>query len=228
MMLSAVMEDYIKAIYHLHKENEERVRTSEIADELDVTAPTVTSMLDKLEERNLIERKKYKGVSLTAHGKRVALEIIRHHRLLEAYLTEHLDYSWAEVHEEADRLEHHISDEFVTRIAAALDDPETDPHGDPIPNSTLELPDGGPGIALSEFEEDTIVIVEQVSDRDSEVLEYLADHEITPGTELTVREVAPFGMITVLADDNDQPVSLPQHIAHHVRVATVEPAQVFY
>lgn len=224
MMLSAVMEDYIKTIYHLQKEAEEHVRTSEIANALDVTAPTVTSMLDKLEERGLIEREKYKGVSLTMDGKRVALEVIRHHRLLEAYLTEHLDYSWAEVHEEADRLEHHISDEFVARITAALDNPETDPHGDPIPNSTLELPDEGPGTALSEFEEGEIVVVKQVSDRDSAVLEYLAEHGIDPGTELTIREIAPFGMITIQSRDSDQPVSLPQRIAQHVRAAPVEPA----
>lgn len=218
------MEDYLKAIYHFQTETGERVRTSEIADALDVTAPTVTSMLDKLEERGLIERKKYKGVSLTPDGEGVAIEVIRNHRLLEAYLTEHLDYSWVEVHEEADRLEHHVSDKFVARITAALDDPETDPHGDPIPNSKLELSDKGPGAALSEFKEDAFVVVERVSDRDSEVLEYLAAHGIEPRTELTIREIAPFGMITVEPRDGDQPVSLPQHIAQYVRVASVEPA----
>jgi DtxR family Mn-dependent transcriptional regulator len=150
-MLSAVMEDYLKAIYHIQQETGEDVSTSEIADHLDVTAPTVSSMLDKLQERDLIEREKYQGVALTTDGERVALEVIRHHRLLEAYLTEHLDYSWTDVHDEADRLEHHISDDLAARVAAALDDPETDPHGAPIPNSTLELPEADVGTALPDF-----------------------------------------------------------------------------
>lgn len=109
-MLSAVMEDYLKAIYQLQQEGDgERVRTSAIAEYLEVTPPTVTSMLSKLEERELVDREKYKGVTLSPDGERVALEVIRHHRLLEAYLTEHLDFRWSEVHDEADRLEHHIS-----------------------------------------------------------------------------------------------------------------------
>lgn len=224
MMLSAVMEDYLKAIYHLQQGGEERVRTSEIADYLDVTAPTVSSMLDKLEERELIDREKYKGVSLTADGERVALEVIRHHRLLEAYLTEHLDYSWADVHEEAERLEHHISDDLAARVAAALDDPETDPHGDPIPNSTLEFPDQDVGTALSEFEEDTVVVVERVSDRDPEILEYLSEHGIDPGTELVIREVAPFGLYTLEPIAGGESVSVPEHVAQYVRVAPAEPA----
>lgn len=221
-MLSAVMEDYLKTIYHLQDDADTKVRTSEIAEALDVTAPTVTSMLDKLEERELIEREKYSGVRLTPDGERVALEVIRHHRLLEAYLNEHLDYSWAEVHEEADRLEHHISDVFATRVEASLDEPARDPHGDPIPTAALELPTTTTGTALSEFDEGDRVVVEQVSDRDPEVLEYLAERGIEPGTELEVEEVAPIGMITVSTDGSS--VSLPERAAHGVRVAPVEAA----
>jgi len=223
-MLSAVMEDYLKAIFHIQQETGEDVSTSEIADHLDVTAPTVSSMLDKLEERGLIEREKYQGVSLTTDGERVALEVIRHHRLLEAYLTEHLDYSWADVHDEADRLEHHISDDFAARVAAALDDPETDPHGAPIPNSTLELPEAEVGTALAEFEEGTVVVVEQVSDRDPSVLEYLSDHGVNPGTELLIRDVAPFGMYTLEPVDGGESVSLPERVAQYVRVSPKDPA----
>lgn len=224
MILSAVMEDYLKAIHQLEAERDGRVRTSEIADALGVTPPTVTSMLDKLEERDLVDREKYEGVTLTTDGERIAVEVIRHHRLLEAYLTEQLDYSWAEVHEEADRLEHHISDEFVTRVEATLDDPETDPHGDPIPTPGLELPEPSAGAALPEFEEGEPIVVEQVNDRDPDVLEYLADHGIEPGTELRIVEVAPFGMITVQVAGTDRRVSLPEHVAQHVRVAPGEPA----
>jgi len=219
-MISAVMEDYLKVIYHLQLEGNERVRTSEIADQLEVTSPTVTSMLNKLEERELIEREKYRGVSLTPEGKRVALEVVRHHRLLETYLTEHLNYSWADVHEEADQLEHHISDEFVARITKALNNPEIDPHGDPIPTSSLELPEDEIGTPLSEFEQGTTILVKQVSDRDTEALEYLADQGIEPGTELTIVEIAPFGMITLEPTSDEQLVSLPQHIAQSIRVTS--------
>ena len=122
-MLSDVMEDYLKSIYSLQADDGEPVSPSALADHLGVTPPTVTSMVEKLEERGLVEREKYKGVELTDEGRTVALEVLRHHRLLEAYLTEHLDYSWSEVHDEADALEHHISEEFERRVADLLDDP---------------------------------------------------------------------------------------------------------
>ncbi|WP_418282138.1 metal-dependent transcriptional regulator [Halorubrum sp. DTA98] len=218
MRLSDSMEDYLKAIYHLQYGSDERVRTVDIASELDVTSPTVTSMLDKLEERGLIDREKYHGVRLTDKGETVALEVIRHHRLLETFLTEHLDYNWSEVHEEADRLEHHISENFVDRIAAILNHPEIDPHGDPIPNVDLEAPVTGDATAVSECDEGDVVVVERVSDRDPEVLEYLADRGIEPGSKLTIVEVAPFGMITARSSESDDPVSLPERIARDVHV----------
>ena len=213
------MEDYLKAIYTLQIEGDgEQVRTSEIADYLDVTSPSVTSMLDKLESRELIDREKYAGVELTPDGERVALEVIRHHRLIEAYLSEHLDYPWSEVHEEADRLEHHIREAFEQRVAAALDDPEVDPHGSPIPNVDLEPPEERAGTALTEHEEGAAVTVAEVSDRDPAVLEYLSEHGVNPGVELTVVEVAPFGMVTVQPTDREGTVSLPEDVARHVRV----------
>lgn len=218
-MLSAAMEDYLKTIYHLQQETGDRIKTSEIAAELDVTQPTVTSMLETLAERDLIDREKYGGTVLTPHGKRVALEVIRHHRLLEAYLTEQLDYSWTEVHEEADRLEHHISEKFEQQLAARLDDPETDPHGDPIPTPALELPENDTGQSLDEVEKNTSVVVEQITNQDDDVLEYLATHGITPGTKLVIDEIAPFGMVTVCIPDSSTHVSLPQHVAAGVRVA---------
>ena len=219
MRLSDSMEDYLKAIYHLQYGSDERVRTADIAEELGVTSPTVTSMLDKLAERGLIDRKKYHGVRLTEKGETVALEVVRHHRLLETFLTEQLDYSWSEVHEEADRLEHHISEEFVERIATVLNHPEIDPHGDPIPNVDLEAPVERDADANSEREEGDVVVVERVSDRDPEVLEYLSDRGLEPGSKLTILEVAPFGMITARAHDGEESVSLPERIAREVHVA---------
>ena len=224
-MLSAVMEDYLKAIYQIQaEEGTDRVRTSAIAEHLDVTPPTVTSMIEKLDDRGFIHREKYKGVALTQEGERVALEVIRHHRLLEAYLTEHLDYSWEEVHDEADRLEHHISEDFEERVAAALENPHVDPHGAPIPGADLEAPEERVGSALTEFGEGATVVVREVSDRDPEILEYLADHGISPGTELEILEVAPFGMITARPEGRETSVSLPERVARYVHVTTVAEA----
>ncbi|USZ71643.1 metal-dependent transcriptional regulator [Natronosalvus halobius] len=228
MMLSDVMEDYLKAIYQLQEGRDERVKTSAIAEALDVTSPTVTSMLSKLEERGLVDREKYRGVVLTPEGETVALEVIRHHRLLEAYLTEHLDYDWSEVHAEADRLEHHISEDFEARVAAALDDPDVDPHGAPIPSAELEAPETPTGDAISAFEAGDRVVVREVADHDPEILSYLAEHGVEPGVELEIVEVAPFGMVTARpleSADTETQVSLPQEVARHVRVATPVDAQ---
>ncbi len=224
MRLSDVMEDYLKAIYHLQADSEERIRTKDIAGELDVTSPSVTSMLDKLEDQGLVEREKYQGVRLTETGETIALEVIRHHRLLETFLTEQLDYNWSEVHEEADRLEHHISEDFVERIAATLGYPDIDPHGDPIPNVDLEAPDHPQAKAISDCDEGERVVVERVSDRDPEVLEYLANRGLEPGTEVHIEEIAPFGMITVRPANAPETISLPELVARYVWVTTASPA----
>jgi DtxR family Mn-dependent transcriptional regulator len=219
-MFSDVMEDYLKAIYVLQAEGDPPVSTSAIAEYLDKTPPTVTSMVGKLEDHGLVDREKYKGVELTPEGETVALEVIRHHRLLETYLTEQLDYSWSDVHEEADRLEHHISEEFERRVAEALDNPTVDPHGDPIPNADLTPLGEDESVRLSEFETGDHVVVTRVSDRDDEELSYLEDAGVTPGTELVVVDIAPFGMITVQTPD-DREQSLPESVARSIRV---EPA----
>ncbi len=220
MMLSDVMEDYLKAIYQLQRTTDDRIKTSAIAEEVGVTSPTVTSMLEKLEDRGLVDREKYRGVTLTDEGETVALEVIRHHRLLEAYLTEHLDYDWSEVHEEADRLEHHISEDFEARVADVLGDPTVDPHGSPIPNPDLDPPERPAASSIAEFEEGETVIVEEVADQDPEMLSYLSDHGVEPGIELEIVEIAPFGMVTAQSPDHDDPVSLPETVAHQIRVVS--------
>ena len=217
-MLSPQMEDYLKTIYELQCENDGLVSTSSIAETLDVTAPTATSMMESLEERGLVEREKYKGGKLTREGETVAIEIIRHHRLLETYLAEQLGYDWTEVHDEAERLEHHISEEFEQRVAAALGDPERDPHGAPIPDEDLSPPDES-GETLDEHAEGDDVVVESVEDDDPEVLEYLEDNGVVPDADVEVVEVAPFGMVTVRVDGNE--VSLPDEVARRVRVRPV-------
>ena len=215
-MLSAVMEDYIKAVYAIENETGERVSTSALADYLDVTPPTVSSMIKKLEERALVDREEYKGVTLTEEGELVALEILRHHRLLEAFLTEHLDYDWADVHEEADRLEHHMSEELERRIAEALGNPGVDPHGDPIPDADLSLPDADDTERLVDATEGDRLVVRRIRHQGDEELRYLSDAGIRPDVELTVVDVAPFGMVTVETPAGEQ--SLPDDIAGLIEV----------
>ena len=222
-MFSDVMEDYLKAIYVLQTESGPPVSTSAIAEYLDKTPPTVTSMVGSLADHDLVSYEKYKGVELTAEGETVALEVIRHHRLLETYLTEHLDYAWSEVHEEADALEHHISEEFERRVAAALDDPTVDPHGDPIPGADLEPIADDDSVRLTEFADGDHVVVSRVSDRDDEELAYLEAAGITPGTELVVVDVAPFGMLTVGTPDGETQ-SLPESVARSIRVEPADEA----
>ncbi|ACV48800.1 MULTISPECIES: metal-dependent transcriptional regulator [Halomicrobium] len=218
-MLSAKMEDYLKALYQLQRDEEGAVSTSSLADALDVTPPTASSMLDTLADAGFVEREKYKGAHLTPEGETVALEVVRHHRLLETYLTEHLGYDWSEVHDEADRLEHHISEEFERRVAAALGDPEVDPHGDPIPSETLEPLDEEFGETLGEHETGDEVVVERISDRDSDELAYLSERGIAPESRLEIVDVAPIGMVTVAIDGRE--VSLPDRVAELIHVRPV-------
>jgi len=215
-MLSDVMEDYLKAIYVLQSEQGPPVSTSAIAEYLEKTPPSVTDMLGKLEERGLVEREPYHGAELTPDGEAVALEVVRHHRLLEAFLADQLDYDWSDVHDEADALEHHISEEFERRVAEALGDPVVDPHGDPIPSADLEPVEEGSGPRLSDHGEGERLVVTRVSDRDEAELKYLADAGITPGTEIEIVDVAPFGMVTVETASGEQ--SLPAEIARSIRV----------
>jgi DtxR family Mn-dependent transcriptional regulator len=216
-MLSAVMEDYIKTIYAVESDSDGRVSTSALADRLEVTAPTVSSMLKKLEERGLIDREEYKGVTLTEEGELVALEILRHHRLLESFLTEQLDYDWADVHDEADRLEHHVSEELTDRIAEALGNPPVDPHGDPIPDADLSFPDGSETTRLADADEGERVTVRRIRHQGDAELRYLADAGVRPEVELTVVDIAPFGMVTVETQAGEQ--SLPKEIAQLIEVA---------
>lgn len=214
-MLSTTMEDYLKAIYSLQQESDERVKTSVLAEYMDVEPSTVTSMVKKLTDREFVQYEPYKGVELTDTGTSIALEIIRHHRLLERYLTERLEYDWSEVHDEADRLEHHISDQFAERVAELLGDPDVDPHGDPIPTSELEPLSTDSHSSLADRYNGDRVRIERVRDREPEVLQYLSDHGIKPGVAAEILEVAPFGMVTLRLDD-EEPVALPEEIAESV------------
>ena len=185
------IEDYLKTIYVL-AEDESPVSTSRIAEARDVKPASVTSMIQRLAKLNLVSYEKHYGVELTRAGLQIALEVIRHHRLIELYLMEALGFSWDEVHEQADILEHVISEKLEERMAAALNHPTVDPHGDPIParDGSIVHVESQP---LSTVNPGTRVrIVRIVDDANSELLRYLAELNLMPGTVLTLTGVAPF------------------------------------
>jgi DtxR family Mn-dependent transcriptional regulator len=190
--LSVAVEDYVKAIHALEARGDGAVSTTALAERLDVTPGSVSTMVRKLSDSGLAVHKPYHGVSLTEDGRRRALEVIRHHRLLELYLAEKLDMPWDRVHDEAEVLEHYISEDLEERIAAALGEPEHDPHGDPIPGPDLELAEVTTR-SLAELEVGESATFVRVSDSDPAMLRYLGERGIAPGDRLTVADVQPFG-----------------------------------
>ncbi|MGH2831175.1 MAG: metal-dependent transcriptional regulator [Solirubrobacteraceae bacterium] len=190
---SSAVEDYCKAIFTLEsRAEEEPVSTNALAERLEITPGSVSAMLKKLGELGLIAHLPYRGVRLTDDGRRAALEVIRHHRLLELFLAEALEMPWDRVHAEAEVLEHVLSDELEQLIATKLGDPTLDPHGDPIPSAELELAETETRPLDSLTEGDSGVFV-RVSDADPKMLRYLSEHGIFPGVRLEVRERQPFG-----------------------------------
>jgi DtxR family transcriptional regulator, Mn-dependent transcriptional regulator len=189
---SEAIEDYAKAIYSLSRQGDGTAGTNALAERLGVTPASVSAMVKKLDERGLVRHVRYKGVALTPAGERVALEVMRHHRLLETYLAEHLGVPWDRVHEEAEALEHVLSEDLEARIAAKLGEPTHDPHGDPIPSAALEI-DEGHARALESLEPGATGRFVRVSDSDPEMLRYLDERGVRLGDELEVVDRQPFG-----------------------------------
>jgi DtxR family transcriptional regulator, Mn-dependent transcriptional regulator len=196
--LTAPVEDYLKAIFEIENtvatdpERASAAGTNEIAQALGIAPASVTGMLRRLAELGLISYERYRGVRLSDSGRRAALRTIRRHRVIEAYLTKALGYPWDRVHEEAERLEHAASDDLIDRMAAAIGEPATDPHGAPIP--TREgIVDAPSLLALVEVPVGSIVRVRRVGDRDPERLRYLAQLGVTPGADVRVVARAPYG-----------------------------------
>jgi DtxR family Mn-dependent transcriptional regulator len=190
--LTQSVEDYLKAIYDLTLD-QGRASTSQISQRMGVTPASVTGMLKRLAANDppLLDYHKHRGVALTPEGESVALELIRHHRLLELYLHERLGYTWDEVHTEADRLEHVISEEFEERIAQVLGDPLHDPHGDPIPTRDLQItPDTW--VRLADLRLGQQAIVQRVEDDDPHLLRYLLDIGLVPQARLRVVDYSGF------------------------------------
>ena len=195
--ISEAVQDYAKAIWSLGTRSSQPVSTSAIADRLEVSPASASAMVKRLESMGLVEREPYHGVRLTRAGERVALEVLRHHRLLELYLAEALGMSWDRVHEEAEVLEHAISPELSELIAAKLGNPTHDPHGDPIPTAEGQI-DEKPTRPLADLEPGSRGVFVRVSDSDPDMLRYLAERGIAPGSRFEVTEREPFdGPLTV-------------------------------
>ncbi|GAB4578021.1 MAG: metal-dependent transcriptional regulator [Anaerolineales bacterium] len=220
--LTHAIEDYLKAIYELTTTHG-RASTNHLAEHLEVTAASVSGMIKKLSETAppLVEYEKHRGVVLTPEGEKVALEIIRHHRLLELYLHQMLGYPWDKVHEEADRLEHVISEEFEARIAAALGDPSHDPHGDPIPTVELTLPPSTL-TPLNQLRPGNRATIRRVRDTDPDLLCFLEDRGLMPQIQIQVLEFSPFDdNLTLKIEGQAEKLVLGPRVTGQVFVDTI-------
>jgi DtxR family Mn-dependent transcriptional regulator len=219
---SRSVEDYLKAVFNL-TERGEAASTSAIAEALEVQPASVTGMVKRLAESGLFEHVPYRGVRLTDKGLKEALRVIRRHRILETYLARHLGYTWDDVHDEAERLEHAASDQLIERMAAALEDPSHDPHGAPIPTSAGEI-EATDFATLADAERGDEVHIRAVQDEDAERLRYMEASGLTPGVKLLVEERAPFGgPLTVrIAGSSGPSQVVGQELARRIFVTTGE------
>ena len=221
-MLSDAVQDYLKAIYKLASQPEagHTVTTSVIADRMDVSPASATNMIKKLADMRLLEHTPYQGVALTAAGEKIALEIIRHHRLLELYLSETLGFAWDQVDAEADRLEHAISEDFEDSIDRALGHPTVGAHGEPIPSKSGDVVVHNYR-RLSDLEEGEKGCIRQVSDRSADLLRYLDERGLTLGTEVEVQQREPFEGPVLLAIDADKRQHIGLEVAANIYVDPV-------
>jgi DtxR family Mn-dependent transcriptional regulator len=204
--LTVAVQDYLKAIYVLESAGE-RVTTSALATRMGVCAPSATAMTKRLDELRLVERLPYRGVALTDEGRRGALEVVRHHRLLERYLVDRLGLALDEVHAEAELLEHALSEELEAKIDAELGFPTHDPHGDPIPDRELRLVHGE-SRSLLDLEPGARGSIARVPDGDSELLRYLGELGLVPDADVEMLGQAPFGgPVTVRTESGDHAIS---------------------
>ena len=218
-MHSQAIEDYLRAIYELQCA-EGQVGTNLLAERLGVTPASVTGMLKKLAEMKLVIHEPYQGVRLTKAGQKIALEVLRHHRLVERFLAEALGVPWDRVHEEAHKIEHVISEDLEKRMDAMLGYPTTDPHGSPIPRPDGTI-DESANTRLAELETGQSAVVAEVSDHDSTLLRYLGDLGLYPDTAVSVMAVAPLdGLMTVRVGNKQH--ALSHAVANEVLVANVK------
>ena len=220
--LSAHVQDYAKAVYALQERHGAAVSTNDLAERLGVTPGSVSAMVRKLSELGLVEHEPYHGVRLTAQGRRVALEVLRHHRLIELFLAEELGMPWDRVHAEAEVLEHVISEDLEQLISARLGNPTLDPHGDPIPTAAFEI-DERQTRSLDELQAGATGRFVRVSDSDPEMLRYLAERGIALGDRLEVTDRQPFGG-PVFVRVGTRELPLGGQLASAMRIELEEPA----
>ena len=219
IFITQSIQDYLKSIYDLTRSGE-RASTNQIAEAMGFKPASVTGMIQKMTQGKspLLTYQKHQGVVLTPHGEKMALEVIRHHRLLETYLHQTLGFEWDVVHAEACRLEHVISEEFEERIDAALGNPSFDPHGDPIPDRDLNMPPYTT-TSLDKLQPGQQATIQRVRDRDPELLRYLAEHNIVPGENVTVLEHSPFdGNLSLQITRQGQSIVLGPSVAEQIFV----------
>lgn len=217
--LSQAVEDYLKVIYDI-TESGDKATTKRIAERMGVTPASVTGMLQKLAGADpaLVDYQKHRGVVLTRTGKKHALEVIRHHRLLELFLQQKLGYSWDQVHGEADRLEHVISEDLEERMAQALGDPTHDPHGEPIPSREFKMP-AQSAVRLSELRLGDRAIVQRVQDVRPAVLRYLGSIGVTPNAQVHILDYSAFdGNLSLQLSGQEKPLVLGPSVTSHVFV----------
>jgi len=217
--LSQAVEDYLKVIYEI-TQGGDKATTKRIAERMGVAPASVTGMLQKLAGANpaLVDYQKHRGVALTRTGKKHALEVIRHHRLLELFLQQKLGYSWDQVHGEADRLEHVISEDLEERMAQALGDPAYDPHGEPIPSREFKMPDQS-AVRLSELRLGDRATVLRVQDADSAMLRYLGSIGVTPNAQINILDYSAFdGNLSLQLSGQEKPLVLGPSVTSHVFV----------
>lgn len=214
--LTRSVEDYLKAIYQLSPQGRP-ASTSDIAHLLSLSPPSVTGMVKRLSEHGLLEHVPYRGVQLTDEGRLAALRMVRRHRLIEAYLVEFLGYSWDTVHDEAERLEHAVSDTMVERMAIALGHPEVDPHGDPIPSADGSINELA-CTPLSDIPVGETVEIHRVHESQPERLRYIAALGLRPGVQVTVLDRQPFDDLVTIEVSGEQHV-IGRELGHVLQCA---------
>jgi len=219
-MISPSVEDYLKAIYKLEAQNNAApVSTGDVARSMDVSPASASKMIKRLGDLDFLTYEAYAGATLTDHGRKVALEVIRHHRLLELYLKEVMGFGWGEIHDEAERLEHHISERFEDRIEEMLGNPTRDPHGHPIP-SRDGIVDELPTHTLADLEPGTSAQIDRISDEDADLLHLLEQRGLMPGVAVEVLNARPLeGLLVVAVDGTEQLIGQP--VAEKVYVEQV-------
>jgi len=214
---SSAVGDYLKAVRELAKGTGDAASTKDVAARLSISPASVSNMFARLQEMGLVRYERYRGATLTERGRREALRLVRRHRLIETFLLEHLGYDWQEVHDDAERLEHAVSDGFTERLAELLGHPDHDPHGEPIPSAegVLEVEDS---FTLSQAVAGQRVLISKVRDEDAAMLDYLGDRNLIPGRLLRVREVRALDGVVVVEDEEAEVYALGEPLARSIFV----------